>query len=325
LSKRITIASASSAEYFHFLQGMVLSVRDNPQSKDIDISLYDLGLTDEQLVWLEGYVNNIVKPKWEYGLTDKSGMRDPFRAILAKPLLPKYFPGYDIYMHLDADAWVQDWSAVETYLKSADNGAALAITPEIHRAYTNNYTSSNEFHDFVVELYGGTWGQEYVKKYSYYPILNAGVLAMPKESPIWGLWAENIRVSLAKSHHHCIEQAALNLAVFEHPELFHFAQPDKKNIQFLPATCNWLCHQSLPLYDKATKRFVEPFLPHQPLGVIHRSSDDFKDKKEAPIYTTDGDSVVRNLKYKEGVYDTTVKSIEPETLSDWQGRGGKKY
>jgi len=176
---------------------MVLSVRDNPQSKDIDISLYDLGLTDEQLAWLAGYVNNIVKPKWEYGLTEKSGMRDPFRAILAKPLLPKYFPGYDIYMHLDADAWVQDWSAVETYLKSAENGAALAITPEIHRAYTNNYTSSNEFHDFVVELYGGTWGQEYVKKYSYYPILNAGVLAMPKESPIWGMWAENIRVSLA--------------------------------------------------------------------------------------------------------------------------------
>jgi len=66
-------------------------------------------------------------------------------------------------------------------------------------------------------------------------------------------------------------------------------------------------------------------MPHQPLGVIHRSSDDFKDKKEAPIYTTDGDSVVCNLKYKEGVYDTTVKSAEPEKLSDWQGRGGKKY
>src|SRR5512134_3365788 len=88
LSKKITIASASSAEYFHFLQGMVLSVRDKPQSQDIDICLYDLGLTDEQLAWLSGHVNTIVKPKWEYGLSEKSGMRDPFRAILAKPLLP---------------------------------------------------------------------------------------------------------------------------------------------------------------------------------------------------------------------------------------------
>ena len=50
MSKKITIATASSAEYFHFLQGMVLSVRDKPESKDIDISLYDLGLSDEQFV-----------------------------------------------------------------------------------------------------------------------------------------------------------------------------------------------------------------------------------------------------------------------------------
>jgi hypothetical protein len=47
VTKKITIASASSAEYFHFLQGMILSVRDKPQSKDVDISLYDLGLTAE--------------------------------------------------------------------------------------------------------------------------------------------------------------------------------------------------------------------------------------------------------------------------------------
>lgn len=324
MKKKITIASASSAEYFHFLQGMVLSVRDKPQSRDIHISLYDLGMTPEQLAWLGSHVNNIVKPEWEYGLTASDGMRDPFRAILAKPLLPKYFPGYDIYMHLDADAWVQDWSAVEAYLEGASK-AALAITPEINRAYLANYTSSGEFHDFIVELYAGTWGEDYAKKYCYYPILNAGVFAMPKESPIWGLWAENIRVSLAKSHHHCIEQAALNLAVFDHPDLFHFATSDKRNIQFLPAVCNWLCHQSLPMFDKKLAAFVEPFLPHEKLGIIHRSSDDFKDKKSAPIHTTDGDTRTCNLKYREGLYGTDVASAEPEKLSDWQDRGGKKY
>lgn len=322
--KKITIASASSAEYFHFLQGMILSVRDKPQGKDIDISLYDLGMTPEQLAWLDGYVNNIVRPEWEYGLSAKDGLKDPFRAILNKPLLPKYFPGYDVYLHLDADAWVQDWSAIESYLAGAAKGA-LAITPEIHRAYTANYTGGKEFHDFIVELYAGTWGEDYVKKYAYYPILNAGVFAMPSDSPIWGFWAENIRVSLTRSHHHCIEQAALNLAVFEHPDLFHFAAPDKKNIEFLPATCNWLCHQCLPLYDKEQGAFVEPFLPHAKLGILHRSSDDFKDKKSAPIYTIDGDSLVRNLKYNEGVYDTAVKSTEPERLSNWQERGGKTF
>ena len=77
MSKKITIASASSAEYFHFLQGMILSVRDKPQSKNIDISLYDLGLTAEQLTWLKGHVNNIAKPEWEYVRSAMDGMRDP--------------------------------------------------------------------------------------------------------------------------------------------------------------------------------------------------------------------------------------------------------
>jgi hypothetical protein len=324
MSKKITIASVSSAEYFHFIEGMMLSVREKPQSKNLHISLFDLGMTAEQLAWLNDRVENIVKPEWEYGLSAKAGLREPFKAVLAKPLLPKYFPGYDIYLHLDADAWVQDWSAIETYLAGAET-SALAITPEIHRAYSANYTASKEFRAFIVELYAGTWGQDYVEKYAYYPILNAGVFAMPKDSPIWGLWADNIRGSLAKSHHHCIEQAALNLAVFEHPKTFHYDAPDKKNIQFLPATCNWLCHQSLPMFDKERNLLVEPFLPHATLGIIHRSSDDFKDKKSASISTTDGGSVVRNLKYKEGVYDAGVKSAEPEHLSDWQGRGGKKF
>jgi len=147
VSRKITIASASSAEYFHFLQGMMLSVRDKPQSRGIDISLYDLGLTFEQIAWLKGYVNNIVKPKWEYGLTARDGMRDPFRAILAKPLLRKFFPGCEVYQHLDADARVQDWSAIEHYLAGAESGA-LAITTEIHRAYT----ASTEFRELCPHL-----------------------------------------------------------------------------------------------------------------------------------------------------------------------------
>ncbi len=318
------IATASSAEYFHFLQGMILSVREKPQGRSVDICVYDLGMTADQLAWLKGYVDNIAVPEWEFGLSAQDGLRQPFKAILAKPLLPRYFPRYDIYLHLDADAWVQDWSAIETYIAGAEKNA-LAITPEIDRAYSANYAASGEFHAFVTELYERTWGEDYVKKYSYYPILNAGVFAMPKDSPIWGLWEENLRVSLTRSHHHCVEQAALNLAVFEHPDLFHYASADKKNIQLLPATCNWLCHQSLPLLDKERAVFVEPYLPHATLGIIHRSSDDFKDRKSAPIYTTDGESVVRNLKYKEGSYDTELTSAEPERLSDWQGRSGKKF
>src|SRR5437764_15454557 len=99
MNKKITIASASSAEYFHFVHGMILSVRDKPQSKNVHISLYDLGLTAEQLAWMKDYVDNVAKPEWEFGLSAQDGLREPFKAVLAKPLLRKYFPGYDVYLH----------------------------------------------------------------------------------------------------------------------------------------------------------------------------------------------------------------------------------
>lgn len=78
--------------------------------------------------------------------------------------------------------------------------------------------------------------------------------------------------------------------------------------------------------------FFNPF--YAPLGVslprshhhcIHRSLDNFKYKKVASISTTACGSLVCNLEYREGVYDSVMASTEPEHLSDWQGRGGKKF
>ena len=48
-----TITSACTSEFFHFMQGMVLSVREKPEGKSIDISVLDLGMSSEQLEWME--------------------------------------------------------------------------------------------------------------------------------------------------------------------------------------------------------------------------------------------------------------------------------
>jgi len=320
----MTIVSSSSAEFFHFIQGMILSVKDKPQGRDVPICIFDLGLTAEQKNWMRGYVAAIVEPDWEFGMSPADGLSSPFKGIFARPVLRKYFPGYDVYMYLDADAWVQDWSAVEHYYQGAKT-SALAITPEIHRAYASNFGASFEFHTFIKDLYARVRGPEYVAKYKYYPILNSGVFAMPGDSPLWDLWSDAIRESLQHTRHHCVEQASLNIAVFDNYDYFHYDAQDKRNIQLLPATHNWLCHQCLPKFDAAAGRIVEPYLPYEPVGIIHRSSDEFKDKKSGTIYHLDGTTHVMNLKYAEGVYDAGLKSEEPEKLSDWQGRGGKKY
>lgn len=311
MKNEVTVVTASSAEFFHFAVGTILSIREKPQGRSVDISLFDLGLTDEQKEWLKGQVDNIVKPEWEFGFTDNDGFAYPFKGILARPRIRQYFPGYEVYMQLDGDAWVQDWDAVETYVKGART-SAIAVTPEIHRAYTNNYTSSAGFRQLIVTIMTDCRDDSYAKKYRDWPIINTGVFAMRKDSPLWDMWADEIQITLKKAKHHTLEQASLNIAIFDHFEEF-----DRKNIQFLPAEYNWLCHQCLPVYDTQHDVFVEPYLPCTRLKVIHRSSDDFKKQKTGHIMTTNGETREMNLKYREGNYNIGIKTEEPH-LSGWQ-------
>jgi hypothetical protein len=67
----------------------------------------------------------------------------PFRSEAFSPALTsrKYFPGYEVYFHIDADAWVQDWAAVELYIAGARKGV-MAVSPEIDRSFISNYRNA---------------------------------------------------------------------------------------------------------------------------------------------------------------------------------------
>lgn len=309
------IVSASSAEFFHFLQGMVLSIRDKAEGADVALGCFDLGLTEAQKSWLTARRVELVTPEWSFGLSDADGVPLPFKAILSRPLLPRYFPGHDVYMHMDADAWVQDWAAVELYKAGAARGI-MAITPEIDRAFISNYGTSHSYRAFVVKVYTDLCGAAAAEKYRDYPILNTGVFAMPAASPIWQRWAGRIAENLQNGRNFHIEQASLNYEIFENLDLYV-----AEGLEFLPARCNWVCHQALPKLDEASGLLVEPFLPHTPLGVVHRASDDFKQKKTGQVALVGGGVREMNLKYREGRYETDLATTEPEDLGRWQDAG----
>ena len=79
-----TITSGCNAEFFHFFQGLVLSVREKPQGSTIDISVVDLGLSPAQIEWLEDQKVTVANPDWEYGLSASSGFPIGFKALLAR-------------------------------------------------------------------------------------------------------------------------------------------------------------------------------------------------------------------------------------------------
>src|SRR5204862_8253618 len=131
-SAKLIITSAADSGYFPLLQDAVLSVR--ALAPNIAIGILDLGLDAAQRGWLAERRAQLVSPGWDVSFPDQDRTPQTLKAQVARPFLPRHFPGYEMYFWLDADAWLQDWRAVEPFCAAAGR-AKLAIAPEFDRAY----------------------------------------------------------------------------------------------------------------------------------------------------------------------------------------------
>ena len=44
---------------------------------------------------------------------------------------------------------------------------------------------------------------------------------------------------------------------------------DDLETEFLPINCNWIASNLLPKFDEEKKKFVEPYLPNNNIGIMH--------------------------------------------------------
>src|SRR6478735_102478 len=148
--KRI-IVSAADSKYYELLIDLISSIEDSKGNFDVAIGVLDVGLTADQRRTLSGRVRHVVTPDWDYQFSASATAPQHLKAMTARPYLPKYFPGYDVIMWMDADTWVQKWSAVELYFDKA-NAKGLAICQELDRSYDNIYNLNNSRPLFVNSL-----------------------------------------------------------------------------------------------------------------------------------------------------------------------------
>ena len=209
------------------------------------------------------------------------------KGLLARPFLRRYFPDFDLYLWMDADAWVQDSSALELFLQGRKCGG-LAIVPEIDRGSTVMYGNLPRVWEAVYQYYERPFGQEVASQFCSYPLLNAGVFAMSRQAPHWEVWADRLEQGLQKSCSFLTDQMALNFAVYG-TELLH-------STELLPLWCNWTCHTGFPSWDHRTGRLVEPFLPNTHIGILHVTG---RKQDRVQVAATDGSLVEISLRYVE--------------------------
>ncbi|CAO3357934.1 O-linked N-acetylglucosamine transferase family protein [Azospirillum melinis] len=279
------IATAGDAAYFPLLQGLVRSIRAFPQGAGVPITVLDLGLAAEDRHWLTGEGARLTVPGWDHPF-DRP-MPEYFKAMVSRPHLPNHVPDAAIILWLDADCWVQDWSAIELLLAGAA-ATGFAIVPELDRAYTPFYDGAPYAHH-LHDWYKACFDEDTARRLFAYPLLNCGVFAARRDAPHWALWARLLADSLRRTVLFVSEQVALNLAL--RTGGLPFSQ--------LPARCNWICFRATPFGSADGRMLLEPELPHAPLGILHLACYPLP-RKQAPhtLSTPEGGTVTRPLSHE---------------------------
>jgi hypothetical protein len=281
---RFAIASAGDDKYIAILQGLIRSIRAVPQGAGVPIVVLDLGFGANSLAWLAGQGVRCVVPDWDHKF---NGIPPTYyKAMVSRPHLPKYVDEGDTIVWLDADTWIQDWSAIDLLLQGAD-ASGFAIVPELDRSYSPMY-GEHPYLSSLFDWYKRCFDEETARRLYVYPLLNCGVFAAKVNAPHWRSWAELMAQSLERAILFVNEQTALNV-------LLHSGRVP---VSLLPAACNWICARSQPFVSEDGRTLLEPQIPHAPLGIVHLAGYDYNTKDRLfTLSTPGGGKVERALLY----------------------------
>jgi len=280
------IVTGGDSRYFPLLREMIASVRAKPESATVDLGVLDCGLTASEAGWCRAQGAQVVEPGWDVSFGAGLDVPPSFRAITARPYLRRYFPGYGTYIWLDADVWVQDWTAV-ALLREAVQWGDIALVPEVHRSYANFRDGRDDFEAANGRAYAEAFGADTAASLIRRPLNNAGVFAAAATSPVWAVWASLLADAATRSAN-MIDQIALNVAIYSH---------GLREVR-LPATCNWIAHLAIPAWDEARSSFVEPDPPFERIGIVHLTlGTKWAEALEVPLARSPGSTCKRSLRY----------------------------
>lgn len=264
-------------------------MRDKPQGRNATLYVFDIGLSEAQRRWLlsQGVTLHVPQdPLLSRPLfVEGSYKHGPpvLHAFLSRSRIPELFPGHDVYLWIDADAWVQRWEAVEAYVEGALR-AGFAVTPETDPAYTvEAYAECARRAGWVpfeidpthprnvalnIRLHGPSFamfGAEYLEQLRTIAPLNAGVFAGRADAPHWQAWRQFIEVNIHKADTprllFLLDQTALCIVCWRGG--FQTA--------LLPTTCNWICDHAHPMASDDGAVLLRPLPPHEPLGIVRQT------------------------------------------------------
>ena len=300
--KKNVIVSLADSNYFELLNELIDSIIRFDESKNVAICILDAGLTEDQKKILSKKVDQIKSAEWDINVPQfKVKDKEWLKSQVSRAFLPKYFPNYEKYLWIDCDAWVQEWSVIDLYFKACEDGK-LGITQTMAPGYRIMskvkwligklaiIKSQNFKHAVSSKI-----GIEKARKLAFAPHINIGVFSLEKNSKCWNVWQTNLKQTLSSGKIFGSEGLAINISVYI----------NNVETEFLPINCNWIVSNLLPKINESNNKFVEPFLPNIPIGIMHLAAGIWRDGKDMrldksikiDIETLSKNKVSKSLRY----------------------------
>jgi len=291
---KVTIVTASDDRYAPLLYELIRSIRDKPESSGIDISVIATGMSQHLAELFSGLADNLVDGHWTIKISKwRFRNREWLQGRAAKPYLPDYFPGYDTYLWIDADAWVADWRAIELILEGCRDGSLAMGYDE---ADTNFYPGELTWYLGCLPVIQ-TYCMKHLRR-SRMPrrILKEIGMARPLNSGVFALRAEAVHWTSIQRH---FETLTRHGRIYGSNQLAYVMAVHLDNLPFnrLPAWCNFMGE---PVLEAGTHRLLMPHLPHEPVGIMHLAGrDNLRSSPHANItlHDLDGQTRTSNLRY----------------------------
>ena len=297
--KSTAIVTMSDANYFNLLMELIDSILRFNESKDISICVLDVGLKDHQINILNKKVYKILKVKWDIEVPSYKVLgNEALKSQISGAFLPKHFPGFNKYLWIDADAWVNSWEAIDLYIKGSDNNK-LAVSTSADRSsgrviradwFFGNYAKIKSQNYKHAKSSG--FSETIARTIGLMPHLNLGVFCLNQHAPHWEVWQKNLKKALKHGKIFGSGQVAMNIAIYY----------NNLPAEFLPTYCNWIYMDNIK-FDLKKNTFVEPYLPNHKIGIMHLAGKNmnyvrFNKEYLNEISTLDGQKIKKSLRFK---------------------------
>ena len=257
---RVVIISACSSAFFEYYLDLIESLDDVGLGQRTALGLVDLGLTPAQRQLLVQRGVRIVAATWPIEPPPAFASLDYF-GFVAKPYLRELLPGYELYLWLDADMWVQN-DAFFRHLCAGAAAGRFAVASEADRDYR---APTLKLRLWMLNNYRRGYGLARALRLVFAPIVNNSLAAAHVDAPHWAIWQRDYeQIVRGAGRLIAMDQLSLQRALFS----------NDLPVDLLPATNDWVCSRALPAWDRATHLFVTPgrawsSAPHRVISVLH--------------------------------------------------------